>query len=146
LAQSDEYLRFTLGGVPYLLASSASCAIEKRDALTLNTTGKGKVAAWSLQGNDRWPAYCFDRELRVSLRDNWERAIFLEARPLPVGVAADSVQLLGQGEAVVSAFTPLGPAPTRAGHLFTGAWVVGPQAILVFDAATLAAFLQGLGG
>jgi hypothetical protein len=144
LRESSQYLHFNLGGVHYLLSSSASEAIELRDNLTVNTAAVGNVGAWRSNDDTRWPAYCLDRDLRVSREDAWERAIFLDARPNPVGLLANQVQMLPSGETEVVSFTPLGPPPTPAGHLFTGAWVRGPQVVLVFDPAALTAYLQGL--
>ncbi len=144
MRDANQYLRFDLGGVHYLLASSASEAIELRDNMTINTATTGNVGAWRSNDEARWPAYCLDRELRVSREDAWERAIFLDARPHPVGLLASQVQVLPSGETEIVPFTPLGPAPTPVGHLFTGVWVRGLQAILVFEPQALAAYLQGV--
>lgn len=140
----QQYLRFNLGGVPYLLSGRASVAIDQRHNLEVNDTGDGNVSAWRAHDTGRWPAFCLDREVRVSHRDDWEHAIFLDARPYPVGLIADQVELMAQGEVHVVPFTPLGPPPTRVGHLFTGAWVRGARAVLVFDPDALVAYLQGL--
>ena len=123
-----------------------SVAIDQRDSLEINKTGTGQVSAWRSQDGTRWPAYCLDQDFKVAQRDDWERAIFLEAQPTPVGLIADEVQLLPEGEAQVTPFIPLGPPATASGHLFSGAWVRGSQAILVFDPKALATFLHNLGG
>ncbi len=130
--------------MPYLLSGRASVAIDQRDNLELNESTRSQISAWRKQDGDRWPAFCLDRDLKVAHRREWDRAIFLEARPYPVGLIADQVELMVEGEVEVVPFTPLGPPPTRVGHLFTGAWVRGPRVILVFDADALAAYLQSL--
>lgn len=129
----------------YLLTGGASLSIDQRDQLEINADTTGQVSAWRSHDGARWPAYCLDRELRVSRREDWERAIFLDAMPHPVGLVVDQVQLMSQGEAEVVGFVPLGPPPTRIGHLFTGAWVRGTQVLLVFDPSALTAYLQSLG-
>ncbi len=144
MRKANQYLRFSLGDAYYLVSGGMSVSIDQRDSLEINKTGTGPVCAWRSHDGTRWPAYCLDRDLKVVQRDDWERAIFLEAQPTPVGLIADDVQLLPEGEAQVTPFTPLGPPATAAGHLFSGAWVRGSQAILVFDAKTLTAFLRDL--
>jgi hypothetical protein len=145
LRNTNQYLRFSLAGTYYLISGGVSVAIDQRGGLEINKTGTGRVCAWRLHDGTRWPAYCLDRDFKVAQRDDWERAIFLEAQPTPVGLIADQVQLLLEGEAQVTPFTPLGRPATTAGHLFSGAWVRGPQAILVFDPMVLATFLHDLG-
>ncbi|MFQ5936488.1 MAG: hypothetical protein ACE5K1_12910 [Acidiferrobacterales bacterium] len=140
-----QYLRFHLGDVLYLISGRVSVAIDQRDNLQVNT-GRGLASAWRVQGGDRWPAYCLDRELRAAPRGDWERAIFLEAQPHPVGLSTGEVDVLAQTEVQVAPFTPLGPPATRVGHLFTGAWVQGDQVTLVFDPSALVAYLQSLEG
>ncbi len=145
MRNTNQYLRFSLAGTYYLIFGGVSVAIDQRGGLEINKTGTGRVCAWRLHDGTRWPAYCLDRDFKVAQRDDWERAIFLEAQPTPVGLIADQVQLLLEGEAQVTPFTPLGRPATTAGHLFSGAWVRGPQAILVFDPMVLATFLHDLG-
>lgn len=145
MSYSNQYLRFGIGGTYYLISGAVSVAIDQRENLEINQSGTGQASAWRPHDDTRWPAYCLDRDFKVAPRDDWERAIFLEAQPTPVGLIADEVQLLPEGEAQVTAFTPLGPPATAAGHLFSGAWVIGSQAVLVFDPKALTTFLQGLG-
>jgi hypothetical protein len=145
LQKSEQFLQFALGDNSYLLPSGASLAIEKRDNLVSDDTGRGDACAWRSVGSERWPVYCLDAELRVARTAGWEEAIFLPASPHAVGLAAHGVQLLPAGEVSVVPFRPIGPAPTRAGHLFNAAWVRETQVILVFDHGTLALFLLGLG-
>ena len=145
MQKSEQLLQFALGDNSYLLPSSASLAIEKRDNLVSNDSGRGDVCAWRSLGSERWPVYCLDADLRVARTGAWEEAIFLPASPHAVGLAAQGVQLLPAGEVVVVPFGPIGPAPTRAGHLFNAAWVRETHVTLVFDHSTLALFLMGLG-
>ncbi len=146
MRNSNQYLRFSLAGAYYLISGSVSVAIDQRDSLEINKTGTGQVCAWRLHDGTRWPVYCLDQDFKVVQRDDWERAIFLDARPTPVGLTTNQVQLLPEGEAQITLFTPLGPPVTTAGHLFSGAWVRGSQAILVFDPEVLTTFLHDLGG
>jgi hypothetical protein len=136
----DQYLRLRVDGASMLLPGRASVAIENRDALTLNTGG-GRVVAWRVQGGKRLPAYCLDRGLKPVRRDDWERVVFLD----DVGIAVDEVEMLGRVEGALQPFTPLGAAPTPAGHLYNGAWVNGQRAMLVLDPRALIAYLQTLG-
>jgi len=71
--------------------------------------------------------------------------VFLEALPVAVGVIVDEVQMLSRGDTTMATFVPLGPAATRAGHLFSGAWVSGRKAILMFEPRALVSYLQSLG-
>lgn len=146
MAQLQQYLRFSIGGVPYLLPAGVSIAIEQRPHLQVNSSGRGRVCAWRERAAERWPAYCLDRDFRAVQREDWESAIYLRARPQPVGIAASGVQLLGLGEVSVVPFRPLGPPPTPAGHIFNGACMREDQSVaLVFAPAMLASFLQSLG-
>ncbi|MDH3670014.1 MAG: hypothetical protein OES46_02480 [Gammaproteobacteria bacterium] len=146
MRDSNQYLRFSLSGAYYLISGAVNVAIDQRDNLEINNTGTGHVCAWRSHDGTRWPAYCLDQDFKVAQRDDWQRAMFFEAQPTPVGLIADHVQLLPDGEAQIIPFRPLGPPVTAAGHLFSGAWVRGSQAILVFDPKVLATFLHNLGG
>lgn len=145
MQNSEQFLQFALGGVSYLLPGSASLAIEKRDGLVSNDSGRGNVCAWRSVGSERWPVYCLDADLRMARTAEWEGAIFLPASPHAVGLGAQGVQLLPAAEVSVVPFRPIGSAPTRAGHLFNAAWVRENRVTLVFDPGTLALFLLGLG-
>lgn len=145
MRDSNQYLRFSLGDATYLVSGAANVAIDQRDSLEINKAGTGLVSAWRSHDGARWPAYCLDHDFKVTHRDDWERAIFLEAQPTPMGLIADQVQLLPEGEAQVTPFVPLGAPATAGGHLFSGAWVRGSEAILVFDPRVLTAFLSNLG-
>ena len=142
MADNRQYLRIGLQGASFLLPGTASFAIEKREQLEVNADG-GLIAAWRATPRGRAPAYSVDAELQPLARGNWQRAVFLQSEG--VGLLADELQLLSQDEVRVEPFRPLGPAPTRAGHLFNGAWTRAGQApVLVFDAAVLAHWLRGL--
>lgn len=140
VADLNQYLRIALNGSTMLLPSGLSAAIEQRDALTPNAGG-GKVTAWRVHRGRRFPAYCLDAALQPVRRDDWERAVFLDG----VGLIVDEVQMLGRAETTVHPFTPLGPAPTPAGHLYNGAWVESHRATLVLDPRALVVYLQNLG-
>ena len=142
MADSRQYLRVGLQGADYLLAGTASFAIEKREQLEINPDG-GLIAAWWATPRGRAPAYSVDANLQPLARGDWQRAVFLQSEG--VGLLADELQLLSRDEVRVEPFRPLGPAPTRAGHLFNGAWTrAGQMPVLVFDAAVLAHWLRSL--
>ncbi|MHB8346656.1 MAG: hypothetical protein ACYDHM_05585 [Acidiferrobacterales bacterium] len=145
MADDKQYLRIDLGDTAFLLPGSASVAVEQRENLSVNTGG-GAVTAWRVAGRDRWPAFCLDRHLQPQplSGDSWQRAVFLQSDPYPVGLAADEVQLLARSEVLVEPFTPPGVAPTRKGHLFSGASVRGGHVLFEFEPAALAAFLHQL--
>jgi hypothetical protein len=137
LTDHNQYLRLQLGNAGFLLPNLSGFLIEQRENLIANTSPEGNVAAWRSVHSARHPAYCLDAMLR--------RAVFLEAAPHAVGLVVEEVQMLPRAETVISPFTPLGQPPTRAGHLFSGAWVTGNRVMLVFEPLALAAYLQGLG-
>ena len=144
-ADIKQYLRIEIDGQTYLLPNAASVTIEQRDSLIGNDNSDSNVAAWRDIKSQQWPAYCLDRRLNVSRRDDWQRVVFLEAKPNPVGIMADEVQLLPRTEMLVTRFSPLGNPPTKAGHIFSAAWVHEDRAILVFEPNALIAYLQNLG-
>ena len=142
MADNRQYLRIGLQGADYLLAGTAGFAIEKREQLEINAEA-GLIAAWRATPRGRTPAYSVDAELQPLVRGEWQRAVFLQSEG--VGLLADELQLLSLDEVRVEPFRPLGPPPTRAGHLFNGAWTrPGQVPVLVFDAAVLAHWLRGL--
>lgn len=141
----NQFLRLQWGSTSYLLPSNSGYTIEPRDNLVANKSPEGNVAAWRSVHSTRLPAYCFDATLHVTRHHHWHRAVFLDAVPHAVGLVVDEAQLLPRAETTVSPFTPLGLAPTRLGHLFSGAWVTGNRAILVFNPKALVAYLQSLG-
>ena len=145
MTDSNQYMRLQLGDTSFLLPSSSGFTIEQRESLITNKSPQGNVAAWRVVQAARFPAYCLDANPRVTRQHLWHRAVFLDTVPQAVGLAVDEVQLLPRAETTISPFTPLGLAPTRLGHLFSGAWVTGHRAMLVFEPKALAAYLQGLG-
>jgi hypothetical protein len=145
MADTHQYLRLQLGKVNYLLPSTSSFSIEQRESMIPNPAPRERVAAWRTVRSGRWPAYCLDDELKVTRRDGWQRAVFLEARPVSLGIIVDEVQLLPRSDTEITPFIPLGAPPTRFGHLFSGAWITGKQVMLVFEARALVAYLQSIG-
>jgi len=133
-----------MGDAAFLLPSSASFAIEQRVNLVTNDSGGGAVTAWRVAHSDRWPAFHLDRDLRPVTHGDWQRAVFLESDPCPVGLIANEVQVLPRSDLQVEPFVPLGAPPTRVGHLFSGAWVSGASVLLVFEPRALAAYLHQL--
>lgn len=142
MADSSQYLRLVIDGTDYLLPSAASLAIEQRDSLA---PGSGSVAAWRQGRAARWPAYALHKSFQLGLPGKWQRAVFLDARPHPVGIVAEEVQLLGRVEMHVAPFAPLGPPPTPHGHFFNAAWVDGTRVTFVIDPRPLAGYLMSLG-
>ncbi|MBI3778830.1 MAG: chemotaxis protein CheW [Gammaproteobacteria bacterium] len=145
MTDPQQFMRLQLGDTSYLLPSMSGFTIEQRENLITNKSPEGNVAAWRAVQNRRLPAYGLDAALRVARPPRWHRAVFLEASPQAVGLVVDEVQLLPRAETVISPFTPLGLPPTRLGHLFSGAWITGQRAILVFEPKALIAYLQSLG-
>lgn len=142
---TEQYLRINIGGMDYLLPSSVSLAIEQRDSLLVNDDAASHVTAWRLVKTGRWPAYCLDGNLELLRRHNWQRAVFVNASPYPLGLIADDIQLLPAADVRVEPFTPLGSPPTSSGHVFSGAWVQGSKLTLAFQPPGLVAYLRTLG-
>jgi hypothetical protein len=141
----QQYLRLQIGGVNYLLPGTQRYTVEQRDSLLPNPDANSHVSAWRSVKSARWPAYCLDGNLKLRKRDDWQRAVFLEAAPTAVGLIVEEVQLLARGDTAMAMFTPLGPVATSAGHLFTGAWVSGRKVMLLFEPGALIAYLRSLG-
>lgn len=145
MAESHQYLRLQLGQTNYLLPSTAGFSIEQRDSMVVNQSTRDRVAAWRAVRSERWPAYCLDADLKVVRRDDWLRAVFLEAKPVSLGMIVDEIQLLPRADMRIAPFIPLGAPPTRFGHLFSGTWVSGTRLTLVLEPKALVAYLQSLG-
>ncbi|HEX9811115.1 MAG TPA: hypothetical protein VGA88_03395 [Burkholderiales bacterium] len=145
MADSSQYLCLIVDQAEYLLPSNASVAIEQRDALTAER-GLGAVVAWRQTRQGRWPAFGLNAFFQVSRPAHWQRAVFLDGGTDAVGLVADEVRLLGRTDAHVVPFAPLGPPPTRFGHLFNAAWVDGQSVTLVLDPRSLVGYLRSLGG
>lgn len=144
MADSSQYLCLLLEGTEYLLPSTASVAIEQRDAMTPET-GLGAVVAWRRTRQGRAPAYGLNALFQLSRPANWQRAVFLDGGASSVGLVVDDVRLLGRAELHVVPFMPLGAPPTRFGHLFHGAWVDGHSVTFVLEPRSLIGFLRSLG-
>ncbi len=141
MAGSEQYLLVVFAGQEFLLPSSASFAIEQREGLVVNDSGAGSAVAWWEARGKRLPVYHLDRDIRPVRNNDWQRAVFLNAQPHPVGLAANEIQLLTRTDVRVEPFHPLGHASTRGGPLFSAAWVQGAQITLVFEPQTLATYL-----
>jgi hypothetical protein len=144
VAESKQYLRIGLRGQEFLLPSEASVSIEQRENLTLEREDP-RVTAWRVSRGERWPAFQLDHRLSPVRNNDWQRAVFVDAHPHPVGLIAAEIQLLPHAIVDVEPFTPLGPPPTLRGHLFSGAWVRGNQLMLVFSPQSLVAYLLQVG-
>ena len=141
MAVSEQYLRVAFAGLEFLLPSSASFAIEQREGLKGNDSGKGSNVAWWETRGKRLPVYHLDGDLKPVRDNNWQRAVFLNAQPHPIGLAANDVQLLTRADVRVQPFYPLGQAPTQGGQLFSAAWIQGVEVTLVFEPHALATYL-----
>ena len=145
MAELNQYLRIGLWGTDYLLPSAASYSIEQRENLVANDVPSNNIVAWRQEQPQPWPAFYLDANLRPVVSGDWQRAVFLEAAPYPVGLIADEFQLLARADVHVEALVPLGPAPSRAGHLFSGVWIHDNKMILVLYPQGLVGYLQKLG-
>jgi hypothetical protein len=146
MADTQQYMRITLAGTDYLLAGGAGHHIESRDMLETNDDGSA-ICAWHTVSGRRAPAYALDADLTPAYRRDWQRAIFLDARPHPVGLVVDHLEMLGRGDVQVEPFTPLGRSTGPVGHLFHAAWVqAGVYPVLVIDTPALISYLQAIGG
>ncbi|HKQ30587.1 MAG TPA: hypothetical protein VJS66_04805 [Burkholderiales bacterium] len=144
MTEPKQYLRMSFGTGTYLLPSTSGYTIEQRENLVASNAANSNVCAWRSVRGSRWPAFALDDQLQPVRRDDWQRAVFIEALPHAFGMIVDDVHMLPRAQMQVSPFTPLGPAPTRVGHLFSGAWVTEDSVMLVFEPKTLIAYLQSL--
>jgi len=146
LADNRQYLRIGLMGVDYLLPGSAGFTIEKREDLEVGDSGALVAAVRAAPNGTRAPAYSLDAGLNPFPRHGWQRAVFIHGTPA-AGLVADEIELLSPGDVHIERFRPLGRPVTRAGHLFSGAWVrAGQVPVLVFEPRALLAYLAQLGG
>ncbi|MDH5648505.1 MAG: hypothetical protein OEY67_02515 [Gammaproteobacteria bacterium] len=139
-----QYLSIRIGDASFLLHGAASLAIEKRASLGPKKEGDIAVAWRADKGGD-WPAYALDSELRLASNGNWQRVVFVQGAPRPVGLAAEEIQLLADEEIIPEPFTPLGDWIPGVGHLISSAWINEGEINLVLDPAKLGAYLQMLG-
>jgi hypothetical protein len=140
----SQYLRIQINKAEYFLPSGTSVAIEKREAL-LPDNSESIVSAWRQTSAGRWPAYCVDEDLIPSPRKDWVRAVFVQAKPHPIGIIGDEIQLLNVDPLDIGPFTPLGPPATSVGHLFVGAYIRGDGVAMILNPQALVAYLTALG-
>lgn len=140
-----QYLRLKIDETSFLLPSTASLAIEKREGLSSSSDSR-LVAAWRQTSRGRWPAYSLDQQLQPAPRNSWSRAVYLNATPNPVGLVTDEIQLIPTDQLQIVPFHPPGPAPTAVGHIFNGAHVTGDELLLVLEPGAFTAYLLGLEG
>lgn len=142
MADAQQYLRIALEDAEFLLPSEASVSIEQRDQLTVDT--QGAVTAWREVRGSRWPAFYLGADLRLARGADWQRAIFLDYEPYPLGLIADEVQLMPRAEVQIEPFYPPGPRATPVGPLFSGAWMRDQKMVLVFEPNALVSYLHKL--
>lgn len=138
-----QYLRLTIDDASYLLPSTASLAIEKREGLSTSADSR-LVAAWRESSRGRWPAYSLDAELQPTPRERWSRAVYLNATPNPVGLVTDEIQLIPTDQLHIVPFNPPGPAETSIGHMFNAAHVDGENVLFVLDPSSFTSYLLSL--
>jgi len=138
-----QYLRLKLDNAVFLLPSTASLAIEKRESLT-SSADSTLVAAWRETSNGRWPAYSLDSMLQPAPGPNWTRAVYLNATPHPIGMVADEVQLVPTDLLQIVPFHPPGRAPTTLGQIFNGAHIEGDDVFLALEPNALITYLGSL--
>jgi len=142
LADNRQYLRIGLMGADYLLPGSSGFAIEKRADLEEGNPGSIIAAMRVLPNGSRVPAYALDGGLHPFPRDGWQRAVFIQGLPA-AGLITEEVELMSAAEVRIEKFRPLGPAPTRIGHLFDGAWVrTGNAPLLLFEPRALLMYMS----
>jgi len=133
-----------IAGIDFLIRSQCSVAIEPREQLIAETSHP-YIVGWRAVLSDRWPVFHLASDLSTRSEADWEKAVFIDAKPHPVGITASNILLLPT-EVVVEPFTPPGVSPTPVGHIFSGAWVQGADVLLAFSADALVAHLKRLGG
>lgn len=139
-----QYLRLKIDGAVFLLPSTASLAIEKREGLS-SSADSTLVAAWRETSSGRWPAYSLDSLLQPTSGGDWTRAVYLNASPHPIGLVAFEVQLIQADLLQIVPFNPPGSAQTAVGHLFNGAHIEGDDVFLVLEPNALITYLASLG-
>ncbi|MBE9515839.1 MAG: hypothetical protein IME93_02555 [Proteobacteria bacterium] len=140
-----QFLRLTVGESSFLLPGSASLGIEKKDKLLINSAGSN-VIGWKQDGNNKWPAYAIDNMWNIDPTAPWDRVVYIPASPFPVGIGADSIEMLSDTDIEPAPFTPVGEAPSRYGHLFGAAWVDSDKTYLVINPSGVAGYLLTIGG
>lgn len=146
MAAPRQYLHIRVGGLDYLVTSAASFAIEQGEHLTRNDSPRGNVVAWRTFRGRRVPVYSLDENLRPVRPREFARAVFLEGAPgEAAGLVVEDVHLLPEAEAPVQPFAPLGPGPTPAGHLFSGAALNDKRVTLALEPRAFVPYLLSLG-
>ncbi|HET9122107.1 MAG TPA: hypothetical protein VFN52_01260 [Acidiferrobacteraceae bacterium] len=141
-APGAQFLRLGLSGVNFLLNSQASMAIEP-EAQLVPERNHPYIVAWRVVLSERWPVFHLDASLQARGTGPWEKAVFIAARPFPVGIAASNLLLLPSDIHVEPLTLPGGPL-TGAGPLFSGAWLQGSAVTLAFAPEALIAWLKTL--
>ncbi len=141
---TDQYLRLVIGGAGFLLPSSASLAIEPMDQLTADADHP-HIVAWRVVRPDRWPVFHLEADLQSRATGSWSKAVFIDAKPFPVGFAVADLLLLPR-EFRVEPFNPPGAAPTPLGPIFSGASVQEEGILFLLEPLAFAAYLKQLGG
>jgi len=145
MRSSNQFLRIKIGGTEFLLPGGVSLTIEQWDQM--QPAAADEIASgWKQERGQRWPAYGVDEDLQLVRRDDWQRAVFLDAKPTPVGLIVDDAQMVTREALRTENFTPLGAPPSAYGALFHGAWLPPSRIpVFVFEAAALVGYLQTLG-
>ncbi|GMQ91576.1 MAG: hypothetical protein BMS9Abin11_0885 [Gammaproteobacteria bacterium] len=146
MADSNQYLRLTLTDRNFLLPSTASLAIEQKDSIQLGAQPHGSIIGHRNVGGSKWPVLLLSSELQGDTSAAWTRAVFVGNAIHAVGIAVNEVMLLPRQDTEVEPFNPVGPPPTSAGHIFSGAWIHEGRVVLVLDPKGLSGYLQTLAG
>lgn len=141
--RADQYLRLAIGDAGFLLASGASLAIEPMEQLTAETAHP-YIVAWRSIRSDRWPVFHLEADLSSRATRPWTKAVFIDAKPFPVGFAVSDLLLLPR-EFRVEPFNPPGAAPTPLGPIFSGASVQEGEVRFLLEPLAFAAYLKQLG-
>lgn len=139
-----QFLKLTISGVEYLLPGTASMGIENREKMKTDTAS-GNIVGWKEETGKKWPAYAIDYRWNIDPSAQWQRVVFIPASPVPVGIGADSIEMLNDTDIEPVPFTPVGPAPSRAGHLFGSVWAEGDKAYLVINPSGVAGYFMAAG-
>ncbi|MDH5632288.1 MAG: hypothetical protein OEZ10_04755 [Gammaproteobacteria bacterium] len=140
-----QFLKVTVGNSVYLLPGKASLGIVQKDKLMLNGAG-GNIVGWKQDASGRWPAYALTEDWAVDSSASWERAVFIPGSPSPIGIGANTVEMMTNVDIEPQQFTPAGPAPSRFGHLFNAVWVDDGVTHLVINPPGVAGYLSTVGG
>jgi hypothetical protein len=146
VADNNQYLRLTLTDRSFLLPSTASLAIEQKENIQMGASPRGSIIGHRNASGSKWPVLLLSSELQGDTSAAWTRAVFVGNAINAVGIAVSEVLLLPRQDTVIEPFNPLGPPPTSAGHIFSGAWTHEGKVMLVLDPKGLSGYLQTLAG